>query len=67
MTKYYVIPGVGPVADKESSKQIAIPNAGALTQFPTVAVGGRIMSSQAAGGGLACHGGIAGRSGGLAG
>ena len=67
MTKYYVMPKSGALADKEASKQIAIPKAGALTQFPTVAGGGRIMASLASGGGLAGHGGIAGRSGGLAG
>ena len=58
-----------PTFSEDLSDIVTMPNSGQVLQFAPVApvAGGRIMSSLAAGGGLVGVGGIAGRSGGLAG
>ena len=64
-TKTLIVGDYGIRANVEDSKTLQLPGYGVVANQATVAAG-RIMSSLAAGGGLAGHGGIAGPHGGLA-
>ncbi len=64
--RQWFIPGFGMI-DEEGTEEYFVPGAGMINEDQAAAVGGRIMSSLAAHGGLAGHGGIAGIGGGLAG
>ncbi len=63
----FIIPGSGIVNDTEEGFEVIIPGFGIYNEQAAAPVGGRIMSSIVASGGLVGQGGIAGQGGGLAG